>query len=194
MRTRRIVVQSGVSFDVAHEEEGGVPTALAIEDDTIAYVTALDGDLDIITLVDGVIASCGKSDPTDPSGAGLLMVNCTRVAQSQGDLYYGGLVLRNGTVFWSNEGQIMANAATPGASRNNQTITAANGNGTITAFTGDHSTDLYFGEDGLVERTAPVAISKAVNLARGRAAPSSMALDGGQLYWSTGCAINATAP
>jgi hypothetical protein len=188
------VVPTGVAFDVAREELGGLPTALAMDGDTIAFLTDLNGDLDIVTVVEGTVASCGKRDPNDPSGEGLLMVNCTRVARSQGEPYLGGLVLRNGVVYWSNTDSIRSNAATPNAQQSNEQIAASNGGGTLTAFIGDNSTDFYFAEDGLVEKTPPGLNSTAVNLARGQAAPSSMALSGGQLYWSTGCAINATAP
>jgi hypothetical protein len=192
-KVRGVATLNGAPFDVASEELGGIPTALAIDGATIAYLTDLNGDLDVITVEPGVVASCGKRDPTDPSGEGLLMVNCTRVARSQGSPFFGGLVLRNGAVYWSNDGAIQANAATPNASEGNEQITFSNGSGMITAFISG-STDFYFGEDGFVERTPPVVASTAIDLARAQAAPSSMALDVGRLYWSTGCAINGTAP
>jgi hypothetical protein len=192
-KVRGVVLQNGVPFDVAREELGGVPTALAIDGDTIAYATDIDGDLDVVTVVEGTVASCGKHDPNDSTGESLLMVNCTRVARSQGDLYFGGLVLRNGVVYWSNDGEIQSNAATPNAAPNNETITTSSGGNAVTALVAD-ATDFYLGEDGLVEKASAVVGATAVNLARAQAAPSSMALDVGRLYWSTGCAINATAP
>jgi hypothetical protein len=188
------IAPSGPAFDVAHEELGGVPTALAISGDMIAFSTDINGDVDVVTVVAGTVASCGKRDPNDPSGEALLMVNCTRVARSQGELYFGNLVLRNGTVYWSNSGSIVSNPVTPNVAQNNQQITSSSGGGALTTFIGENSTDFYFAEDGLIEKTPPIVGSTAVNLARGQAAPSSMALTSGGLYWSTGCAINRTAP
>ncbi|HTA20636.1 MAG TPA: hypothetical protein VK989_15190 [Polyangia bacterium] len=192
-KVRGVIVPNGAPFDVAREELGGIPTALAIDGDTIAYLTELNGDLDVVTVVDGTVASCGKHDPNDPTGEALLMVNCTRAGRSQGAPFFGGLALRNGQVYWSNDGAIITNAATPDAAQANEEITSFDDGNLLTAFIAS-ATDFYLGEDGIVGKAAPAAGSTAIKLARAQAAPSSMALDVGRLYWTTGCAINGTAP
>jgi len=65
--------------DVGHEALGGIPTALGLEGNAIGYITDLNGNVDIITAKEGVVASCGAPDPADPNSGSLLMVNCVRV-------------------------------------------------------------------------------------------------------------------
>jgi hypothetical protein len=180
---------------VGSEERNGIPTELAISSDgnTLAYVTDFDGDVDVITVnnADHLSASCGKLDPADPTDNALLQVHCVRIARSQGSPFFEGIILSGTNAFWSNDGAILVNAATPLATQGNQQIASTNG-APITALAGN-ANDIYFGQDGSIEKTPYVVNSTAIVMARAQAAPSSIALDATKVYWSTGdCAINST--
>jgi len=189
---------------VAIEQLGGVPTALGISADgkTLAYVTMINGDVDVVTLGTSAAstngnmcpantACCGMHDPTDPAGEALLNTNCTRVGRSQGNPFYGAVILKNGIAYWINDGSLDANAATPGAAQGNYQVGTTNG-GTVTALAGT-ATNIYIGN------STAEAIQKALysappdggmnpdptSLVRAQSAPSSIAFDTTNVYWST---------
>ncbi|HSZ81629.1 MAG TPA: hypothetical protein VLA14_05075 [Polyangia bacterium] len=189
---------------VAIEQLGGVPTALGISADgkTLAYVTMINGDVDVVTLGTSAAstngnmcpantACCGMHDPTDPAGEALLNTNCTRVGRSQGNPFYGAVILKNGIAYWINDGSLDANAATPGAAQGNYQVGTTNG-GTVTALAGT-ATNIYIGN------STAEAIQKAIysappdggmnpdptSLVRAQSAPSSIAFDTTNVYWST---------
>jgi hypothetical protein len=197
---------------VAMEMLLGVPTALAISADgkTIAYGTMLNGDVDVITLgaspastngnnCPANTACCGTRDPADLSGEAMLMTKCTRIARGQGSLFFGGVILKDGRVYWSNDGEIESNDATIGATLGNVQVSATNG-GVITALGGTAS-NTYFGDttDMLLLRgiyTVPPngEINPApTRLSRGQT-PTSIAFDATRVYWSNSdCSIESIA-
>jgi hypothetical protein len=193
---------------VAEEQLGGVPMAIGIDGTTLAYVTMINGDVDVVTvgtqaastngnMCPAATACCGFHDPADPNNENLLNTNCTRVARSQGAPFFGGMIVKGGNLYWSNDGSITTNsaaqvttAAAGGFNTNNMQV-ATTGGASVTAMAGD-ATNIYFAYDGFVLKTPYTVMSTAVNVARAQMAPSSIALDATKVYWSTGdCAINS---
>lgn len=194
-KVRGVPVAGGASFDVAVEEGGDLPMALAISGGTIAYLTGINGAIDVVTFHPGVVASCGKLDPTDPMGQRLLGVNCTRASIGSSEPYVGGLLLRDGDVIWSASGYISSNPASGPAPMLNQPIASTLMNGQVTALAAGPGTDVFLAEDGFIERTSTTSGKGiATVIQRGQPSPSSMVVLGANLYWSTNaCAINRTS-
>jgi hypothetical protein len=189
-KVRKAPAAGGPAIDVASEEHGGLPGALALDGNLLATPTGLNGDVDVVTLTDGVVVSCGKLDPI--SGELLPTPGCLRVARSQGSLNLSVIIERPNRVFWLDGASVKGNDTGPGATASNDTI--ANAMGDVTTM-GASTTALYFAEDGLVERTPFAPNSIPVRLARGQKSPTSIAVDTARVFWSTSdCAINATNP
>jgi hypothetical protein len=193
-KVRGVPVAGGAPFDVAVEEGGDLPMALAISGSTIAYVTGINGAVDVVTFHPGVVASCGKLDPTDPMGQRLLNVNCTRAAGGSSEPFTGGLLLRDGNVIWSSFGYVRTNPIDVSASMLTQPIASTLMNGVVTALAAGPGADVFLAEDGLIERTATTTSTGiATAIERGQSNPSSIVVLGANLYWSTNaCAINRT--
>ena len=204
-KVRAVPVSGGTAVDVGREEmpasnvAAGIPTALAVAGNTIAFVTDVDGDVDVITVgnSDGLTASCGKDDLRDPTRDALLQVHCTRVAQGQYAPLFGALLLRGGDVIWANDSEVQTGSAMQVASGINLggiMAVATTEGAAVTGLVAD-SNNIYFadGEDGLIDEAPSAPNADAIPIARGQMAPGSMAIDATRVYWSTGdCAINAT--
>jgi len=197
---------------VGIEQLNGIPTALGISADgmTLAYVTQLNGDVDVITLGTSAAsttgnmcpantACCGMHDPADATGEALLNTKCTRIARSQGAPFFGGIILKNGTAYWSNDGAIQANAATVGAAQGNVQVSTTGGP-SVTAL-GGTATNIYFGDTAdmtLLKGVYTIPTGGAMNpdatqLTRAQT-PTSIGFDATKVYWSTAsCAISSIA-
>jgi hypothetical protein len=195
--TVKQVMTATTAIDVALEEHEGVPGALALDPNgtTMVYPTDLNGDVDIVYLKDGMVAKCGKEDPANPGM--YLMVNCTRIARSQGSLFKEAVVAVAGKVYWVDGTSVKGGDSAPGAAASNDTYGSTLENN-ITALTAN-ATTIYFAEaksdgtEGIIEKTAMVKDSTPVQLARGQKGPNSIATDATKVYWSTSdCSINAT--
>jgi hypothetical protein len=185
-----VPVAGGAAVTVGHEALGGIPTALALHGSSIGYVTRFNGDVDVIAVMPGQVATCGTYDSSTMQ---LIEVNCTRLAQGQGSPLFTDILIQGDDIYWSNYDSITVNSALPQAGRNNQQVTSGMG-GNLTAMLGAPAF-IYFGEDGFVERTPYAPGSTADVIARGQKAPTSIAVDATRVYWSTGdCAINGTSP
>lgn len=198
---KSIPVAGGTSTDVALEEHGGIPGAIAIDGTKLVFPTDLNGDVDVITIAAGTVAKCGKNDASgelDPAA----QINCLRIARSQGGLFLGAISARANRAYWINGTSLKANATGAGATQANEDI--AQTDIEITALT--TSTDkAYFGSDGIID-VAPLmppagAETKGKHIARGQPVPTSIAIDATKVYWATGagatasaadCAINST--
>jgi len=196
-KIRKVPAAGGAPVDVGQETQGGIPAALAVEGDAIAYPTEVDGDVDVVTSAPGTVANCGQ---TDPFGELVNQVDCERVARSQGGLLMTTVLFRDGSVFWVNDNNVesnISNVATADAGMANVQIASSSFGGPITALAGS-STAFYFGEDdaGLgayIERAGLDFSVPPVRLARGQAKVLSIAAGPTRVYWSTSaCVINAT--
>jgi hypothetical protein len=195
-KVRMVPAAGGAAADVGVEPSGGIPTALALDGDQIATPTDLNGDVDVMTVAPGTVASCGMANQF---GDLVNVVNCSRLARSQGGLLLTAILYRNSRVIWANDGNIVYNDATPDAGQDNQEITTTPFGGPITALIAT-PTSFYFSEDDTgdgsgarIEKTAVQANSTAVRLVRGQSRPVSMAVDSARVYWSTSaCDVNAT--
>jgi len=193
-KVRMVPAAGGAAADVGVEPGGGIPTALALDGDQIATLTDVDGNIDVMTVAPGTVASCANQ-----FGDLVNVVNCSRLARSQGGLLYTAILYRNNRVYWANDDGITYNDATPDAGQDNQEITTTPFGGPITALIAT-PTSIYFTEDDTgdgsgarIEKTAVEVNSTAVRLARGQSRPVSMAVDATRVYWSTSaCVVNAT--
>jgi hypothetical protein len=191
-RVRAVPVAGGAPFDVGREERGGIPTALAREGDTIAFVTGFNGNVDAITVQDGVVASCGGSD----ANGNLLMTNCRRSPGCNPGAFLGGLVLRGDWVFWADDLQIVGAPLEPPSWKN--VVAWGDSDGGLGGLAGGPDA-LYFAsnsKDGAIVSRAPYTAgwTTVADIARGQRGPSSLVVAGAHVYWATAdCAINRAA-
>ena len=197
-KVRAVPAAGGTAADVGREEQGGIPTALGLEGNAIGYITDLNGEVDIMTVEDGVVASCGAPDPNDPNK--LLMVNCVRVGGCGPSPLFSSFILRDHNAYWGDSGTIYDSLGVTAASNDStlsKAFVAGSGGLDFTGLAGGPDF-IYFGDgdlgegDGVIEKTPYTENSTAIPIARGQDTPSSLALDATNVYWSTGdCAINS---
>jgi hypothetical protein len=194
-RVRAVPVAGGPAFDVGHEEHGGIPTALARDGNLIAYITELNGNVDAITVEDGVVASCGGPD----ASGNFVGKNCARIFGCNPEAFLGGLVLRGERAYWS-DGDIQGGSFTGGFKDFSVSGDYPDGTSGLTGASDSFyfaSTDPYSfppGDTarGMIYRAPYGAGSTAVAIARGQNVPSSLAVAGSTIYWATAdCAINS---
>jgi hypothetical protein len=192
---RAVPAAGGTAVDVGHEALGGIPTALGLQGNAIGYITDLNGNVDIITAEDGVVASCGAPDPANPNSDSLLMVNCVRVGGCGPSPLFSSFILRDHNAYWGDSGNVYGALDVTAAPAG--TIFSKEGVATsateLTGLVGGPD-NIYFGEsEGVIEKAAYAPSSIAIPIARGQDTPSSLAVDATKVYWSTGdCAINST--
>jgi hypothetical protein len=186
-----VPLAGGTVTNVGNEDHGGLPGALALDGMKLAYPTGQNGDVDIMTIMAGTVASCGINNAAgelDPAK----QINCLRVARSQGSLVLGTMAAKANRAYWADGTNLKANATTAGAPQANETVAMSSGTEIKSLVL---STDkVYFVHDDVVERSATAADSTAETLARGQKAPVSVAVDATKVYFgnSGDCTINST--
>jgi hypothetical protein len=194
----RVSATGGTLVVVAREEKGGIPSALALDGSTLAYPTDLNGDVDVVTLVNGTVASCGKESP-DGSGD-LLQVNCLRVGRSQGQPLLETILLTAGEVVWANGVNLQRSVLAKAASGGPFDIVVMTDQNTISGLAMTGST-IYFSDagsagatpDGVIYKVSDLPDQVPLRLARQQSAPRSVALSSAKVYWSTAsCTIEST--
>jgi hypothetical protein len=170
----------------------GIPSALAVDAKNAYYTTDQSGNVEIMSLATGLEF---------------------KVAQSQGSLLLDTIHVDAGHLYWANDNGVYVNTsfvvgadAGIGGTLVGQTPGAVNA---VTAFA-IGSTSVYYGEDGYVEKSPPTSQTAGTVatdiLARNvpvlatddagthQPMPNSIALDGTNVYWTTGdCKIMTLA-
>jgi Stigma-specific protein, Stig1 len=197
-KVKQVAAAGGAVVDVASEEQLGKPNALALDGTNLVYPCDVNGDVDVVQLAAGKVASCGKEDP---DGGALLQVMCTRIARSQGELILGTVVATGNRAYWANGATLHANVSSQGALQVNEQVASTIGTNSVSTMTFS-GTNLFFAEfdpditkkgTGLIEKTPMVKDSTAVAVARGQNGPASIAADATKVYWSTSdCSIMST--
>jgi len=192
-KVRAVPVGGGAAMDVGSEEKGGVPTGLAVAGDQIAFVTALNATLDVITVAPGTLARCDIPDPTGMAIAPI-MVNCARIGGCHPDTLFDAIFFHDTNVFVTGDDGINVGHQVPDGQ---DQVAATVGGNEVTGMVGGGLAQIYFGEgddirdDGLVEETPYAPQSTAVAIARGQQAPRSFVLGAGRVFWASDCAINS---
>ncbi len=197
-KIRAVSAAGGVAIDVGSENLGGIPTGLGRDGNTIGYITDFNGNVDVITVQDGVVAQCGAHDPSDPTGEKLLMVNCVRIGGCTPDALFDTFIVRGPLTYWADDGAVDVGGPLSGPNQEKQQV-AFGAAGEIIGLVGAPDF-LYFSESfgltgdpsGIVEQTAYAPNSTSFVLARGQQTPRSLAVDATKDNWSTDdCAINS---
>jgi hypothetical protein len=163
------------------QEDSGLPKALAIEGTTLGYPTDVNVDVDVMTL-GGVAPICASE------GATLINTACTRIARSQGSLFFDNFYILSGVAYWASAADVKSSPV--GTPDSNVTIASAIDALSLTTFSIANST-LFFADDlGVVSKSPLVANSKPIPIARNQMGVTSIAADANNAYWATGdCAI-----
>jgi hypothetical protein len=176
--------------EVAREELGGVPRALAISGNQLAYVTDLDADVDLVTLKDGQTASCGADNDGN-----FLGFNCVRLARSQGSLFMDAIFATPKQVIWADGPTVKTEATNLGMVAFDVIAQTVQDSVTGMAMS---SNEIYFADTNLdsgygVIYKAPAQPGQvAIRIARDQLRPRSLAVGGKKVYWSTAnCTIES---
>jgi hypothetical protein len=170
----KVPTAGGDSVLVGTAQQMGIPGALVADAKQLVYPTDVHNDVEIMQVADGMT---------------------TRVAESQGSLFFDTILQANGNVYWANGGRVLSGV--PSGTNNSMTVVNSAEIGNVTGFA-IGTANVYFGEDGFVEKgPLPMAAAAAggdgVKLARDQKAPSSFVLDASKVYWASDCAILSAA-
>jgi hypothetical protein len=176
---------------VGRSEPGsnGIPTALAVDATNVYYPTDQSGNIEIMSLATGLEF---------------------KVAESQAGLLKDTIYIRGGHLYWASGASVFDNTdfvIGPDAGIGGDPVGSIQGS-VVTAFAVG-STSVYYGEDGIVDKSPPPADGGTVvthvlvrNIPPGaaddagmqQAMPNSIALDGKNVYFTSGdCKIMALA-
>jgi hypothetical protein len=180
------------AVEVGHEESG-IPHALAVSGKLVAYPADLNGDVDIMTMVEGTPSICASPDSMVEKNT-----SCARVARSQGGLYLDAVYIVGDNAYWLNGPQVVTSPANipDGASSTNNTVaTASNPNalaGTAMAIVKDQ---VYFSDDtGSIYAAALKVNADVATIARGQMSPTSITADDANVYWANADCSIMSAP
>jgi len=168
----------GAATLVGITQQGGIVGSMAVNAMNIYYPTRIHNDVEIMALA-----------PDADGGP-----QTSRVAQSQGSLYYDTIILLGSQVYWANNDGLYTGNINGGI--NNRAVTNTAHIGLVTGFTVG-TTQAYVGEAGDTEASlgyvekAPLdadaaQANGATVIARDQKSPSSFVLDATKVYWSTG--------
>jgi hypothetical protein len=181
---------------VAREEKAGIPHALALSGTSIAFPTELNGDVDVATIVNAQVASCGGAD----ANGNLVEVNCPRFARSQGELFLDAIFAPANRVIWADGSVVKSEPLASTIMTFDSLAQTASGN-TITGLA-TSPTAAYFADgdpsssgSGVISRTPLASTDQGgvgARLARGQNGPRALAVGPTKIYWSTAdCSIES---
>jgi hypothetical protein len=189
-------LMAGAPVVVGVEITMGVPRALALDGTKLAFPTDINGDVDVIDLVPGQVASCGASnDLGNGQPIGFL---CSRLARSQGSLGLTSIFIQAGQVVWSDGSNIKMNPLFPVVQANVAIVAAdamIRGMAMLPKGLVFSSYDDVDPTSGVVGQ-APLMETLTIipRLARHQNAPGSIVTDGVRAYWATGDCQIFSAP
>jgi hypothetical protein len=183
----------GPTTTVVHDQVA-FPSALALEGSKLAFTETSGKTVDAVTLVDGVVVTCGPSAAegadasTGAAGCSEISDNTQAVAQV--------VVVRKGLVYYADSATIVRTSATSADARaSNQRI--AEGDGQVTGLAAGPS-ELFFtappvGAIGASVEMVPYATSStALGVATAQHPTGALAVDGARVYWAdVDCSIEA---
>ena len=165
------------------QEDTGIPHALGIEGALLAYPTDVNGDIDIMTLVDGTAAACASADSMS-----LTNKNCVRVGRSQGRLNFDAVYVIDKIAYWANQASVLSNPAD--GTGTNSTIASGDSNATKLPALSVSNGSAYFADDQGFVFLAPLKASATrISVARGQKNVTSIVADASKVYWAADCAI-----
>jgi len=167
------------------KEDSGIPHALAVENDNIAYPTELNGDVDVMKITAQGDSVCASEDSTTATNKG-----CTRLSRSQTP-YFDAMYLIGGKAYWTNQTAVEVQDIT--ATSADAVATAGGQALKITAFSISNSAAFFAADDGYIYTSPLTTGSMALAVAR-TASPgaTSVVADATNVYFATpDCAINS---
>jgi hypothetical protein len=175
----------GAVTEVGHEDTG-IPKALAVSGNLLAFPADLNGDVDVMTM-GAAPAVCASEDSTTAKNS-----NCKRLARSQGSIVLDAIYIVAGKAYWAN-GTAVTSAPTDQNNALNDIVVqspspVAN---TITALAIAGETAYFADDDGGVYSSPLTVGATAKVLARGQGKPTAIAVDDTHVYWASDCAISS---
>jgi hypothetical protein len=183
----RMPVAGGTPVVVAHEVKGGLPGSIAlVGSNAIAFPTALNGDVEVATLIPGQVVSCGLEDPA--TGELLPNTNCQRLARSQGELFADTILAVPSLVVWADGPNLkmespLGNGTFDSAAMSDNSLITGLAMTPAMAYFSD--TEPMTPGTGVVYKTPLVPNSIPIHIARGQNGPRSVVVGDKKVYWST---------
>ena len=140
------VAATGGTITVVAAQDHGVPAAVAIDGNTVAFPVSGNGDVNAISVVAGTTAQCGV--PPADGGTVELDVNCSRLGRSQGELFLDDIFAFGGSAYWLDGQSLKTGVVSNNTSGTYDTITASLGGGAFSAFTLDGTANVFLAEEG----------------------------------------------
>jgi hypothetical protein len=192
----KVAKGGGTITNVGYSEgpRHGVPGALAVDDKYVYYPTGVNGNVEIMPIAAMCdMAAATAQDPTCP----------LRQARSQTPLVLDTIFLKGDKLYWAQGqavrvGSVSAKLDAGLSGQDGNDYSASVNTGVVTGFALG-TANAYFGEfpaaqgkpeDGFIERAANPPYAKdmtpnAVVIARKQPSPTSLAVDGTNVYWTT---------
>ncbi|HVY28903.1 MAG TPA: hypothetical protein VHB79_20240 [Polyangiaceae bacterium] len=173
------------AVEVGHEDSG-IPKALAVTDKFVGYPADINGDVDVMQLMD-TPSVCASED------SAVMNKDCKRLGRSQGALNFDTIYIIGDNTYWANQASIYTSSASM-PSGFNETIVQANSPtaNKITAFAIAKDVVYLADDSGLVYTSPLMKDSMPTQIARGQTSPSSIAVDDTNVYWADGdCSIKS---
>ncbi len=186
----KVAATGGTTTEVGHEDSG-IPHALSVDEAAhlIGYPTDENGDVDIMTMVDGTPAVCASDD-----SATAVNKNCVRVARSQGSLNFDAMLLTGGKAYWSNQAQVLTAGASDTTGVNSTVASGSAAASKLPAVSFGAGTVFFADDSGLIAKAPLMASAAVTELARAQPGTTSVVGDASHAYWATGdCAIKSVA-
>jgi hypothetical protein len=141
------VAAGGGAITVLGAQDHGLPAAVAVDGNTVAFPVNGNGDVNAISVVDGKLAQCGL--PPAPGSMDEIDINCSRLGRSQGELFLDEIFSFGGSAYWLDGAQLKSGVITNNATGTFDVVAAALNSNTFTAFTMDGTTTAYLVEAGV---------------------------------------------
>jgi hypothetical protein len=181
-------VAGGAATEVGHEDTG-IPKALAVEGDLIAFPADVNGDVDVMTIVDGTPAVCASDDSTTA-----VNMNCARIARSQGALNLESIFLVDGMAYWGNQSSFQTSSAAMPTGLNDVVANGSPDSSKLTSFTVFGTTGYFADDEGNVFSAPLMVMATPKKLARAQMGITSFAADATTVYWANeDCSIQSVA-
>jgi Stigma-specific protein, Stig1 len=198
-KIQSVPVVGGQPTDVVLQDSGGEPAAMAVQGNLMVFLIGVLGGIDV-TQLGPVVAHCWTIDPDASTDNTDLDVNCDRLGYANAGLNTNVVIAAGANVVFIDGPALEMNAFAADAAQAHEDIFSADDDPSdfiqAMVLAGGQ---IFFADSagptsGEVQRVSPTYNATSVPLARNLNGPTSVAVDGQRVFWTTSdCEIRTTA-